>query len=140
MKQENADLSNKLNKEKVQEDVFFDKNQLIDSYDALQKNLPPKMFESIRKILYGPKADEITLRPETINRANKLDVEVKSYKINCEKQQTVAPRLVKVAAIQNKIVVPASSPVAEQKKALEDRIKDIIELAALEKANVVCMQ
>ena len=56
---------------------------------------------------------------------------MKSFKINCEKQQTIAPRLVKVAAIQNKIVIPATRPVAEQKKALEDRIKDIIELAAL---------
>ena len=91
---------------------------MIDSYDALQKNLPPNIFESVRKILYGPLTPEVSLQPETVNRANKLDVEVKSFRINCDKQQTIAPRLVKVAAIQNKIVVPATRPVTEQKKAL----------------------
>ena len=37
-------------------------------------------------------------------------------------------------------MIPATQPVVDQKKALENRIKDIIEVAALEKANVVCMQ
>ena len=133
-------MSNKINHQQVEEDKFFDKGQLNDSYEALEKLLPPKVFEGVRKILYGPKTPEVPLQQETINRANKLDVEVKNFKINCEEQQTIAPRLVKVAAIQNKIVIPATKPVIEQKKALENRIKDIIELAALEKANVVCMQ
>jgi beta-ureidopropionase len=47
---------------------------------------------------------------------------------------------VKVGAIQNKIVLPTDRPIKEQKQALMDRIKDIIELAALEKANIIGLQ
>ncbi|MCB0370120.1 MAG: hypothetical protein KDD45_12025 [Bdellovibrionales bacterium] len=54
----------------------------------------------------------MTLKQETINRANKLDVEVKSYKINCEKEQTRPARIVKVASIQNKIILSTDKPVA----------------------------
>jgi len=38
---------------------------------------------------------------------------------------------VKVAAIQNKIVLPTTRPINEQKAAIMARIKDIIELAVL---------
>ena len=37
-------------------------------------------------------------------------------------------------------MIPTDKPVTEQKKAIMNRIKDIIELAALEKVNVICLQ
>jgi beta-ureidopropionase len=48
--------------------------------------------------------------------------------------------LVKVGSIQNKIVLPTDAPVQKQKQAIFDRITQIIELAALEKTNVICLQ
>jgi hypothetical protein len=140
LKQENAELSNKVSSQSSQEGTFFEQNQLIDSYVALEKHLPKKVFDSVRQILYGPKTPEVELRPETKSKANSLKVEVKSFKINCEPEQTRPARLVKVGAVQNKIVLPTDRPIAEQKKAIEDRIRDIIELAALEKVNVICLQ
>lgn len=46
----------------------------------------------------------------------------------------------KVGAIQNKIVLETTRPVLEQKRAIMDRIKQIIELAALEGVNVIGLQ
>lgn len=65
---------------------------------------------------------------------------MKSFKINAEKEQTRPQRIVKVAAVQNRIVLPTDKPVAEQKKAIMNRIKEIIELAAIEKVNVLGLQ
>ncbi len=48
--------------------------------------------------------------------------------------------MVKVGAIQNKIVLPTTAPIHKQKLAIMDRIKEIIEIAAMEKTNIVCLQ
>ena len=98
---------------------------------ALKQSLSPRLFESIRKIHYGTNNPELALRQETLQRASNLNVEVKGFKIHCEEEQTRPARVIKVAAIQNQIVVPPSRPVAEQKRTIFERIKDIIELAAL---------
>ena len=74
LKAKNVELSNKLNSQQKEEDKYFDGRQLIDTYEALEDNLPPKMFESIRNIIYGPKTPATPLQAETVNRANKLDV------------------------------------------------------------------
>lgn len=91
-------------------------------------------------ILYGLNTPAVDLCQETVNRANNIDVEVKSFRINSKKEQIRPQRYVKVAAVQNKIVLPTDKPVNEQKKAIMSRIKDIIELAALEKVNVLGLQ
>lgn len=48
--------------------------------------------------------------------------------------------MVKVGAIQNKIVLETTRPILEQKRAIMDRIKQIIELAAIEGVNVIGLQ
>jgi hypothetical protein len=141
LRKENAELSNQLSAQKQDEDKYYDKTgQLIDTFKALQENLPKRIFKSIRTIIYGLNTPAVDLRRETTERATNLDVEVKSFKINSEKEQIRPQRYVKVGAIQNKIVLPTDRPVAEQKKAIMNRIKDIVELAALEKVNVLGLQ
>lgn len=49
-------------------------------------------------------------------------------------------RAVKVGAVQNHIVLETTKPVQEQKRAIMARIKQIIELAALEGVNVLGLQ
>lgn len=45
-----------------------------------------------------------------------------------------------MGAIQNKIVLDTTKPVQEQKRALMNRIKEIIEIAALENVNIIGLQ
>ena len=74
-------------------------------------------------IMYGLNTPAVDLKPQTVDQAKNIDVEVKKFRINCEKEQTRNERRVKVAAVQNKIVLPTDRPVHEQKKAIMDRIK-----------------
>lgn len=102
--------------------------------------MPGKIFENVRQILYGIKNEEITLKAETIEVAKNKNVEVKQFRVNCAKEENRDRRTVKVAAIQNKIVLPTTESVKKQKEALLNRTKEIIEIAALEGANVVGLQ
>ena len=67
-------------------------------------------------------------------------MEVKHFKIGADKEENRNERLVKVAAVQNKIVLPTTASVQEQKQAIMNKIEKIIEVAALEKTNVLCLQ
>lgn len=106
----------------------------------MKSHLPPKIFEDVRQIFYGTKTDEIALSSATIERAKNSDVEVKHFRINSEKEENRDPRIVRVAAIQNKIVLPTTESVQKQKQALMDRIKEIIEISVGEGANIIALQ
>ena len=72
--------------------------------------------------------------------ADAQDFEIKAFKIPCAKEQVRAPRVVRVGAIQNKIVKETSAPILEQRDALFERIKVLIEAAGAEGVNVLCLQ
>ena len=126
----------------VDESKFYHKTngQFLDTFEALKTYLPEKTFENVRQILYGIKNDEVPLRTETLEAARNKNVEVKQYRVNAEKEELRDPRKVKIAALQNQILLPTTAPVKEQKQALMNRIKEMIEIAALEKANIICLQ
>ena len=50
------------------------------------------------------------------------------------------PRIVRVGLIQNKIVRPTTDPIEEQRRAIHQRIADILEVAAKAGVNVACFQ
>lgn len=52
----------------------------------------------------------------------------------------ISIRIVKVGLIQNQIVLPTDSPVADQRTALYDRIQIMIEAAASAGVNIICLQ
>lgn len=116
-----------VNASKVDESKHYNKEgHFIDTYEALKTYLPSKVFEDVRQIFYGIKTDEVALNPKTIERANSADVEVKHFRVNAEQEENRDPRRVKVAAIQNKIVLSTSEPVQKQKHAIMKRIQEII--------------
>ncbi|XP_011501491.1 PREDICTED: beta-ureidopropionase-like [Ceratosolen solmsi marchali] len=55
-------------------------------------------------------------------------------------EQLRDPRIVRVGLIQNTIVLPTSEPIADQRKAIHDKVGKYIEHAAKCGANIVCMQ
>jgi beta-ureidopropionase len=56
------------------------------------------------------------------------------------KEELREQRLVKIAALQHKIVLPTTDSIKKQKQAILERVKQMIELAAMEGANIVCLQ
>lgn len=74
-----------------------------------------------------------------------LDVDANSchlaaYRIAAAPEQSRAPRVVRVAAIQNSIVLPTDAPIDEQRRAIHARVGRLIEMAAAAGAQIVCMQ
>eukprot|EP00708_Paratrimastix_pyriformis_P002837 GAFH01001595.1.p2 GENE.GAFH01001595.1~~GAFH01001595.1.p2 ORF type:complete len:418 (-),score=109.21 GAFH01001595.1:277-1368(-) len=69
------------------------------------------------------------------------DFEVKAFKQHgVIPEQTRAPRIVRVGAIQNKIPVQPDAPIQEQLRALHERMAVLIQAAAGMGVNVVCLQ
>lgn len=69
-----------------------------------------------------------------------IDVDVQGYIFPCPTEATRSERIVRVGAIQNKIVLPTTEPIVKQREALFQRIKEIIDLAGANKINILCLQ
>ena len=68
------------------------------------------------------------------------DFQIQGYQIKAQPEQLRRPRKVRIAGIQNKIVLPTTAPVGEQRDAIFRRVTQMIEAAALAGANVIGLQ
>lgn len=68
------------------------------------------------------------------------DFELKGYIFESEKEQLRTERRVRVAVIQNGIVLPTTAPVEDQRHAIYERVGTMVEAASQAGANIVCFQ
>ncbi|XP_069134638.1 beta-ureidopropionase-like [Argopecten irradians] len=109
---------------------------------VLEKHLPPADFAEVRRIFYGKELRKLDLPEDVFSTAAQQDFEVQGYSF-CEiakEENFRQPRIVRIGAIQNKIVLPTTAPIPKQIEALHNRISDIIAVAAQCGVNVLCMQ
>lgn len=84
-------------------------------HKTLSQHLPADVNQEVLRILYGTSAS----RPlEISNEARKLsdleDFDLQAYSVDASAEQTRAPRIVRIGAIQNKIVLPTTDPIVKQ--------------------------
>ena len=108
--------------------------------DTLREHLPPAKFNEVRTVLQGAETPELPIPEEVKRQAAQHDFEVRAYRFDCAKEQLRAPRRVRVAAVQNSIVLPTTVPIKDQYDALKARLKTIIDTARLMDVNVLCLQ
>ncbi len=72
--------------------------------------------------------------------ANNKSFEIKGFVFSAQNEELRKPRIVRIGIIQNKIVLPTTAPLADQRNAIHKRIADIISAAALSQVNIVCFQ
>ncbi|CAJ0929697.1 unnamed protein product, partial [Mesorhabditis belari] len=108
--------------------------------EALEKGLSGRELDEVTRILYGKKLEKLEIPLAAVAAAEKAGFEVKGYIATAQREQLRAPRKVRIAAIQNAIVLPTTYPVAEQRHAIFMRIEQLIDAAALCGANIVCLQ
>lgn len=96
--------------------------------------------ETAINLLYGANLPKLKIPESVITDATDRNFEIQGYKFPCDKEQLRPPRIVKVGLIQNQIVLPTDSPVADQRTALYDRIQIMIEAAASAGVNIICLQ
>lgn len=65
---------------------------------------------------------------------------MQSYEFNAIKEDLRKPRIVRIGAIQHSMVLPTSEPVNKQRDAVYEKVGKLIDAAAMEKVNVLCLQ
>eukprot|EP00795_Rhopilema_esculentum_P015469 gene15469-6718_t len=108
--------------------------------DVLAKRLDPEELEEVNRLLYGRPTSELELPAKAKQIAESKQFAIAGYKINAAVEQLRAPRVVRIGAIQNKIILPTDAPISDQITALHNRIKEIAEAAAESSVNVLCLQ
>jgi beta-ureidopropionase len=72
--------------------------------------------------------------------ASKNDFEVAGHVFEAAPESLRPPRIVRVGLIQNKIVLPTTADIKDQRDAILAKIGTIIQAAAQAKVNIVCLQ
>lgn len=112
--------------------------------ESLESILTSKLsgddLKEVLRILYGNPCPQLNLPQEAIKLSEELNFELKGYSVDAKEEQTRPKKLVRIGAIQNKIVLPTDAPIVEQRDAIHKRIAEIIHVAHLCNVNVLCLQ
>lgn len=114
--------------------------ELVSVESVLEKYVPQDELTEVKRVLYGKPVEPLDLGADEGTKAEEGGYELAGWKIKALSEETRPPRRVTIALIQNKIVLPTDSPVADQVTALHRRIGVMIETAAQTGANIVCLQ
>eukprot|EP00239_Pterosperma_sp_CCMP1384_P007592 CAMPEP_0197854196 /NCGR_PEP_ID=MMETSP1438-20131217/24205_1 /TAXON_ID=1461541 /ORGANISM="Pterosperma sp., Strain CCMP1384" /LENGTH=433 /DNA_ID=CAMNT_0043468849 /DNA_START=98 /DNA_END=1399 /DNA_ORIENTATION=+ len=117
----------------------------FDSLDALLKaRLSPEELKEARRIMYGFNAGDAVregnITAASRSLAHEKEFDLQAYKFLAAPEQMRAPRNVKVGLIQHGIVLPTTDGFPEQKQAIFDRVKELIDAAGAEGVNIICLQ
>ncbi|KAL5287352.1 UPB1 family protein [Megaselia abdita] len=108
--------------------------------DCLEKYIPKEELKEVKRILYGRSDDRLELPEETRKLAEKINLELKGYSIPAASEELRKPRIVRIGAIQNAIVLPTTDPFEKQRNAIHNKVSEIIKIASTANVNIVCMQ
>jgi beta-ureidopropionase len=102
--------------------------------------LDEREVSEMKRIIYGSLPLELELPPEAVKEANAGNFELKGYKFTAASEITRAPRITRIAVVQNEIVKPTTASILDQREALYKRIKEITHTAWLCGVNIICYQ
>ncbi|KAI1719976.1 carbon-nitrogen hydrolase domain-containing protein [Ditylenchus destructor] len=103
-------------------------------------HLSDNALEDAIRFIYGRRLPQLAFSNDILDQAKEKNFDLQGYIIKAQPEQCRRPRKVKVAAIQNQIVLPTTAPVCEQRHAIHDRVGTLIEAAAQGGAQIVCLQ
>lgn len=110
-------------------------------HKTLREHLPADVAKEVHRVLYGTTASrELEISEEARKLSEKDDFDLQAYAVEASEEQTRPRRLVRIGAIQNKIVLPTTDPIVKQRDAIFQRVAKMIHAAALCKVNIVCLQ
>ncbi|RDX66700.1 Beta-ureidopropionase [Mucuna pruriens] len=120
----------------------------ICGYDSLHRllkdNLNSYHFQEVSRLLTGlncGKALQSIALPES---ATALSVEhgfdLQAFSFCADKELLREPRVVRVGLIQNSIALPTTTHFGDQKKAIFEKLKPIIDAAGSSGVNILCLQ
>ncbi|XP_022988797.1 beta-ureidopropionase isoform X2 [Cucurbita maxima] len=123
-------------------------NVSVCGYDSLHQllaqNLKPQIFQEVSRLLLGLNCGKplqtISLAEPVKSLSLKHDFDLQAFCFHADKESVREPRIVRVGLIQNSIALPTTAPFSNQKKAIFEKVKPIIEAAGASGVNILCLQ
>ena len=110
-------------------------------HDTLKKHLPPAAFKEVSTVLNGAETPEVSCPRSCRTGCRRRRLRGALLQDQLPRRSSCATaRIVKVAAVQNAILLPTDAPIKDQYQALCDRIERLVNAAAGCGANIVCLQ
>ncbi|GLT53135.1 hypothetical protein SLA2020_264270 [Shorea laevis] len=98
-------------------------------HSLLSANLKPELFQEVSRMLLGVNS-----------LSSEHDFDLQAFCFHSDKELLRAPRVVRVGLIQNSISLPTTAPFLDQKRAIFQKLKPIIEAAGSSGVNILCLQ
>lgn len=133
-------VSSKFFTDKSSQSDFNEKNHLKSFDEVLKKYIPNDVYNEMARIYYGRVPSEIKVSENARQHAKDNKYELGAYEITTPKEQLRKERITRIGAIQTNFPASTSLPIKEQLKINFDRYEKIIEGAALNGVNVLCLQ
>lgn len=150
-----ADLCNKVEenrmengdeKEKKGEGVSIDGS--IHGFESLHRllsaSLKPEIFKEVSRLIVGLNCgsvvETVALPESAVTHSSKYDFDVQAFCFHADKEILRQPRVVRVGLIQNSIALPTTAPFLDQKRAIMQKLKPMIDAAGASGVNILCLQ
>ena len=82
----------------------------------------------------------LDLPEKAVNLSIEKNLDLKGYQFTADREQLTPPRIVRVAVVQNQIILPTTASVSEQRNAIFKRIEFIVKVASMCGVNIICFQ
>jgi len=112
----------------------------LESLESILAKLPEEDRAEAFRILYGKLPAELPIPAAAQTLATEQDFDVALYRFAASVEQRRAPRVVRVGAVQTRIVEPTTAPVETQFQALCARTEQLIHAAGAMGCNVLGLQ
>jgi len=111
------------------------------SLEDCLKNVPAADLKDLKASIYGrPDDNEIPISKEAQAIADKNNFVIQAYKFDALPEDLRKPRIVRIGAVQYSIAKPTTAPVSEQRNAIFEKVGKIIDAAAADNVNILCLQ
>jgi beta-ureidopropionase len=105
------------------------------------KNVPTDDLKDLKTHIYGRSNDnELPISTKAQKIATDNNFVIKSYKFEAIKEDLRKPRIVRIGAVQTSLAAPTTDRVSVQRQKIFEKVTKIIEAAALENVNILCLQ
>eukprot|EP00300_Choanocystis_sp_HF-7_P003849 c12928_g1_i1.p1 GENE.c12928_g1_i1~~c12928_g1_i1.p1 ORF type:complete len:403 (-),score=82.76 c12928_g1_i1:17-1198(-) len=113
----------------------------FDNLDTiLSTYIPAEHAAEVRRLIYGDEWAALAVPAEVTAMSERYDFEVRAFAKKAAKESTRRPKTVRVAVVQNSVVLPTTEPIEAQRDAIFEKIGRIIDAAAGLGANILCLQ
>lgn len=112
------------------------------SLENLIELLPADKQADLKRLLYGAPVAALPIPQAAHDAVSSIpNAELQLFKTNNPHPDTMRPaQTVRIACVQNSIVLPTTAPLLDQYKAIEAKTEKLIDAAAAMGANVLCLQ